>query len=143
MPKCPECGSSKNWKDGTRETKFGSVQRFICRNCSFRFSERCSKCGAVLIDQDQEMIPLTVDCLRAAFPEDQKQVLSFEDKGANVILKHWQFLESEEVFIKIADRIYALGGEYVRAGKTAADSYFKIPFCIRCLVQRCEVIPVV
>ena len=37
---CPNCHSEKNWKDGTRETNLGSVQRFLCRNCGFRFSEK-------------------------------------------------------------------------------------------------------
>jgi integrase len=37
---CPECHSKRNWKDGLRETNFGSVQRFICRDCGFRFSEK-------------------------------------------------------------------------------------------------------
>lgn len=30
-------------KDGTRETVFGLVQRFVCRNCGFRFSEKSYK----------------------------------------------------------------------------------------------------
>ena len=37
---CPNCHSKRNWKDGIRETNFGLVQRFICRDCSFRFSEK-------------------------------------------------------------------------------------------------------
>lgn len=35
---CPNCKSTKNWKDGVRETGLGSIQRFICRECGFRFS---------------------------------------------------------------------------------------------------------
>ena len=37
---CPECHSRRNWKDGKRVTNFGSVQRFLCRDCGFRFSEK-------------------------------------------------------------------------------------------------------
>jgi integrase len=37
---CPECHSKNNWKDGRRETEFGLVQRFLCRNCGFRFSDK-------------------------------------------------------------------------------------------------------
>lgn len=37
---CPNCHSEKNWKDGVRETTFGSVQRFLCRDCGFRFCEK-------------------------------------------------------------------------------------------------------
>ena len=37
---CPDCHSRRIWKDGLRETKkYGSVQRFICRDCGHRFSE--------------------------------------------------------------------------------------------------------
>jgi len=38
---CPECGSSDFWKDGLRYLPDGdSVQRFLCKKCGFRFSER-------------------------------------------------------------------------------------------------------
>lgn len=37
--KCPECGSTKTWKDGLRYTNLGTVQRYICRNCAYRFSD--------------------------------------------------------------------------------------------------------
>ena len=40
---CPNCHSERNWKDGLRETGFGFVQRFICRECGFRFSEKSYK----------------------------------------------------------------------------------------------------
>ncbi len=36
---CPNCHSKRNIKDGTRETVFGSVQRFLCKDCDFRFSK--------------------------------------------------------------------------------------------------------
>lgn len=37
--KCPECSSLKIWKDGLRYTNLGTVQRYICRNCAYRFSD--------------------------------------------------------------------------------------------------------
>ena len=36
---CPECGSSKVWKAGLRYSTFGEIQRYICRDCGFRFSD--------------------------------------------------------------------------------------------------------
>ena len=36
---CPECGSQRLWKDGLRYTFYGEIQRYICRGCSYRFSE--------------------------------------------------------------------------------------------------------
>jgi len=35
---CPECGSMRLYKDGFRYTRHGEVQRWLCRNCGFRFS---------------------------------------------------------------------------------------------------------
>jgi integrase len=36
---CPECGSNRIWKAGLRHTNFGEIQRYICRDCGFRFSD--------------------------------------------------------------------------------------------------------
>jgi integrase len=39
MPKCPECASRRIWKDGLRQNSSGYyVQRWLCRDCGFRFS---------------------------------------------------------------------------------------------------------
>jgi integrase/predicted RNA-binding Zn-ribbon protein involved in translation (DUF1610 family) len=38
-PKCPECGSRQIWKDGIRYTTSGKIQRYLCRECGYRFSE--------------------------------------------------------------------------------------------------------
>ena len=38
-PSCPECGSQRLYKDGIRYTKTGQVQRYICRDCGYRFSD--------------------------------------------------------------------------------------------------------
>jgi len=37
---CPECGSVRLWRDGLRYTEGGPVQRWLCRECGYRFSER-------------------------------------------------------------------------------------------------------
>jgi integrase len=39
MNNCPQCGSNKLYKDGMRYTSNGSVQRWLCRSCGYRFSE--------------------------------------------------------------------------------------------------------
>ena len=37
--KCPECGSTRTWKNGLRYIKSGeTVQRYSCRDCGYRFS---------------------------------------------------------------------------------------------------------
>jgi len=40
---CPECGSRRLYKDGVRDTGNGPIQRFLCRNCGYRFSEKGSQ----------------------------------------------------------------------------------------------------
>ena len=41
---CPQCGSSKSFKDGLRYLADGSqVQRWLCRSCFYRFSESKDK----------------------------------------------------------------------------------------------------
>jgi len=40
-PTCPECGSTSLYKDGLRYLADGSsVQRWLCRNCGYRFSQK-------------------------------------------------------------------------------------------------------
>lgn len=39
---CPQCNSKRVWKDGLRYARCSSgdqVQRYLCRDCGFRFSE--------------------------------------------------------------------------------------------------------
>lgn len=54
-PQCPECSSRKVVKDGIRYTSYGEIQRFLCRNCGYRFSnghmsERIHNCSKVTKD---------------------------------------------------------------------------------------------
>ena len=40
MPSCPECGSTRLFKDGKRKLSDGSkVQRYLCRDCGYRFTD--------------------------------------------------------------------------------------------------------
>jgi len=36
---CPSCRNERIWKDGIRHTRNGGVQRYLCRECGYRFSE--------------------------------------------------------------------------------------------------------
>ena len=39
-PPCPQCGSTKLWRDAKRYTAYGDqIQRWKCRNCGLRFSD--------------------------------------------------------------------------------------------------------
>jgi integrase/rubredoxin len=37
--KCPECGSGKTYRDGFRYVDGFPIQRYLCRDCGFRFSD--------------------------------------------------------------------------------------------------------
>jgi len=50
---CPNCHSIRNWKAGIRETGLGSIQRFICRECGFRFSDNSYK--AYLLNENHQL----------------------------------------------------------------------------------------
>jgi len=65
----------------------------------------------------------TANKVEDLFPDDLKDMLSFEDKGDYVTVKPRQFLGSEN-FAKIASVVRGAGGEYVSAGKA---SHFRIP----------------
>jgi integrase len=43
MPTCPNCRGQKVWKDGLRHTINGNFQRYICRECGYRFSKNSGK----------------------------------------------------------------------------------------------------
>ena len=55
---CPQCGSKSLWKDGLRYLAGGTVQRWLCKGCGYRFSDSKSKedcdCPAV---RDVQKIP--------------------------------------------------------------------------------------
>jgi len=70
-----------------------------------------------------EVKPETGSHPAAQFPEDLRNLLSFETRADDIIIRPRQFLGSEN-FAKIADIVKGHGGEYVSAGK---NSHFKIP----------------
>ncbi len=38
-PRCPECNSQRLYKDGIRKNRGEKIQRYICRDCGYRFSD--------------------------------------------------------------------------------------------------------
>jgi len=61
--------------------------------------------------------------VQQAFPEDLRNLLTFEDAEDAVLIKPRRFLGSEN-FGKVASIIGKLGGEYVSRGK---ESFFRVP----------------
>ena len=64
-----------------------------------------------------------IDDIKTLFPRDLGEMLMFEEKEEDIIVKPRQFLGSEN-FAKIASIIRDAGGEYISAGK---ESHFRVP----------------
>jgi integrase len=69
---CPNCHSKKNWKDGLRETSFGLVQRLICRECGFRFSEKSYK--DFLTTEDRQLCAILEEAKKLDSATESKTV---------------------------------------------------------------------
>lgn len=65
----------------------------------------------------------TIDDIKTLFPRDLEEMLMFEEKEEDIIVKPRQFLGSEN-FAKIASIVRDAGGEYISAGK---ESHFRVP----------------
>jgi len=65
----------------------------------------------------------TIDDIKTLFPKDLEEMLMFEEKEEDIIVKPRQYLGSEN-FAKIASIIRDAGGEYISAGK---ESHFRVP----------------
>ncbi len=61
---CPKCNSVRIWKDGKRNTPSGSIQRFYCRKCAYRFS----------VEKSYKENPITDDCQLCAKVKDAKKL---------------------------------------------------------------------
>jgi len=74
--KCPECNSSNKWKDGIRYTNTGQIQRFICRDCGYRFSES--------IHMNKNSEPYSLDCrVCVTETEGTKNLAKVENRTEN------------------------------------------------------------
>ena len=64
IPNCPKCNSKSLWRDGLRNQMFGEpIQRWLCRECGFRFS-------------DSEDVKKAQDALKAAQEFESKALKS-------------------------------------------------------------------
>ncbi len=58
-PACPECGSQRIYKNGLRRLAGGSTrQRYLCRDCGYRFSQNDTQVTKMLIAPK----PINNDC---------------------------------------------------------------------------------
>lgn len=64
-----------------------------------------------------------IEEIRAAFPKDLEEMLTFEETEMYIVIRPRQYLGSEN-FAKIASIVRDVGGEYISAGK---ESHFRVP----------------
>ena len=94
MPVCPECNSSKTWRDGLRYVQDQFIQRYICRGCGYRFSENANN----EIQQSrncQICVTLTEDTKNLTRTE-QKQVLRENHKYTAIIEQFKWYMQRKE-----------------------------------------------
>jgi integrase len=72
---CPECSSTRFWRDGVRKTREGPIQRYICRECGFRFS------GSSLRDKNEE--GYTTECRVCVSEGEMKNLTTAETQTEN------------------------------------------------------------
>jgi hypothetical protein len=65
----------------------------------------------------------TLEAVQNAFPQELKELISFQWNSHYIIIKPQQYLGAEN-FAKIAEIVKAQGGEYISCGK---ESHFRIP----------------
>ncbi len=51
LPICPSCQSTRIFKDGLRIAKEGKIQRYVCRDCGYRFSGSSKLVSPVLSER--------------------------------------------------------------------------------------------
>ena len=93
MPSCPECSSKKIWKAGNRYVDNLKVQRFLCRDCGFRFTDPEFTRKSVLNKNQQSgscqiCVPLTKEAKNLA-AEQQKEVLQETKTKGTLVNFSW------------------------------------------------------
>jgi len=145
---CPNCHSKRKWKDGLRETENGSIQRFICRECRRKFSEKsyktcltignhqlCAIKKAKKLDNATEIKIVAGESsqreqelkgrflqFQIAFKNDNKEQVTIESylKRLKMIAKNSDIDESESVKAYISTKT----GQNTKAAYVAAYSAF-------------------
>jgi transposase-like protein len=104
---CPECHSKRNWKDGIRETNFGSIQRFLCRDCCTRFSDKSNieyrksrRCQLSAIRTEAKKLDTQAETKTVCAGERSLQNVPQEARG--LIAKFMAYLERQGYYEKSA-----------------------------------------
>jgi integrase len=100
---CPNCYSTKNWKDGLRETTLGSCQRFLCRKCGFRFSEKSYK--EYLTTEDRQLCAIK----KAKKLDTATEIKTVAGEGKGILVEYgWKLKKRQLQENTISLRTYLL-----------------------------------
>ena len=93
-PQCPQCKSTKVWRDGNRFSSFGdNIQRWLCRACGLRFSDSQDVLKAKQAVEKVEMI-------------ETKSLKTSNDKVINsqICVKETKNLAAEQENVKVPQK---------------------------------------
>jgi integrase len=79
-PKCPQCKSFRTWKSGLRSNKSQDIQRYVCRDCDYRFSNplRVADCK----EAEGSLVPIQENSHRVCASRRAKNLIVANDTGA-------------------------------------------------------------
>jgi len=76
MLSCPRCGSKNLWKDGLRHTSSGDIQRYFCKDCGHRFTEKGFKRK---FSSKEEFFNLFVDDIDCQVGDEKRACVSLAE----------------------------------------------------------------
>ncbi|MCD6446153.1 hypothetical protein J7L49_05160, partial [Candidatus Bathyarchaeota archaeon] len=90
--KCPLCGSKRVYKDGLRYTKQGPIQRYLCRDCGYRFTLRHKNSKNHDYNIENDAHRKAVKLLVEAEKQIEKRVAGATEQQQNIQGKIIEFL---------------------------------------------------
>jgi integrase len=114
---CPSCGSSRSFKDGLRVLSDGSgAQRFLCRDCGHRFSEKTNKLSP--INSSRQLCAVLQEAKKLDTATETKTVVG-ENKGKLVEFA-WRLKKRNLCEQTIAQRTFYLN-KFLEKGADLED----------------------
>jgi hypothetical protein len=98
------------------------VTEFRCPSCGAVLTVTVKKAAAAETTAETTAETKSVEGVKALFPDELKNLLSFEELEDHIVITPLEFLGTER-FSKVASIVRDAGGEYVSAGK---KSHFTI-----------------
>jgi len=114
MVLCPECGSKEFWKDGLRYDPNGdSVQRFLCKKCGFRFSEKGNSYKDCQTNSNHQLCAILKEAKKLDTATEIKTVAgetpkTQQDAKGLIISYAWKMKKQGQAETTIETRIYRL-----------------------------------